>query len=545
MVNRANGFASAQDYAQAIPLYEQVVRELPQEATLKKNLSVLYFNHAMALQDAKRYEEAGALLDQAAQISPNEFEIRRARAAGYFLQAMDLKSQESRDFEQMRALLDQALSIDGSQSVFRQALASTYLEEAYEHAMAERYAKALPLLETGRELDPENGAIRQSLANVYLGLAKEAKIASNEADFEAYAAKAVATDDNPRLQRILEQLRNPGGDTEIASASGNASFDTLKESRKKGKLPASAAKLTVMDMVLDVENGLGLEPNQGSLTERVVRAEEKVYGKTQDGALASRAKELYGAVLGQNAMAAADPNTTQAPVESGENSYLDQVFRVTDGKVIRWGKFPLRVHIDEPKDNPAFRAEYVESVRQALNAWNIKSNGFISYVEVKNPDAADVRIQWDEQYVDRFADPDTVPEFYRTYTPPKNSPMMKALQMAGMFTPGFYSLAPQAINAALQYREYKKLEPLIEESTIKLGLTPTQGLSDEEARLLVRNMAAKEFGHVLGLKGHSPQQGDLMYPELRHDVAQTPTGRDMETLRQLYNRPANIILNFR
>ena len=65
-----------------------------------------------------------------------------------------------------------------------------------------------------------------------------------------------------------------------------------------------------------------------------------------------------------------------------------------------------------------------------------------------------------------------------------------------------------------------------------------------QAALLVQNMAAKEFGHVLGLKGHSPVPGDLMYPELRHDVAQLPTGRDLETLRQLYNRPPNIVLNY-
>ena len=61
--------------------------------------------------------------------------------------------------------------------------------------------------------------------------------------------------------------------------------------------------------------------------------------------------------------------------------------------------------------------------------------------------------------------------------------------------------------------------------------------------MLIRNMAAKEFAHVLGLKAASPESGDITYPELRSDAVQDPSSRDLETLRQLYTRPANIILN--
>src|SRR5690606_28806132 len=102
-----------------------------------------------------------------------------------------------------------------------------------------------------------------------------------------------------------------------------------------------------------------------------------------------------------------------------------------------------------------------------------------------------------------------------------------------------------AMGAMLQYKQLKKLEVIREESVVHLGLEPVEGLDLPQAQVLIQNMAAQEFGHVLGLKGHSLERGDLMYPELRHDKIQEPTRRDLETLRQLYNRPANIVLNVR
>jgi predicted Zn-dependent protease len=119
------------------------------------------------------------------------------------------------------------------------------------------------------------------------------------------------------------------------------------------------------------------------------------------------------------------------------------------------------------------------------------------------------------------------------------------VQLASMFTPGYYGLAPQAVNAMMQYQQAKKLDVLREESEIKQGLSPTRDLTPDAAKLLVQNMAAKEFGHALGLKANSPIQGDLLYPELKSDTPQLPSQRDLETLRQLYNRPPNIILNVR
>ena len=310
------------------------------------------------------------------------------------------------------------------------------------------------------------------------------------------------------------------------------------------QLPKAAAKLSVQEMLLDIENELGLERNpELSLTERLDRAEYTLYGEGKTGPVADRARGLYAALKGTQVISG--EGVMPAPMESSQYSYLEEIFKVTDGKVVRWGKFPLRVYIEEPKDNPRYQPEFKQAVLSAMDVWKEKTQDVVSYVEVKNPDAADVRFFWVEQYVDRFADPETVPDFYQTYSPPKKNHMFRLLQVASMFAPGYFSLAPQAMGAMLQYKQLKKLEVIREESVVNLGLKPVEGLDPEQAQVLIQNMAAQEFGHVLGLKGHSPERGDLMYPELRYDTVQVPTRRDLETLRQLYNRPASIVLNVR
>ena len=58
-------------------------------------------------------------------------------------------------------------------------------------------------------------------------------------------------------------------------------------------------------------------------------------------------------------------------------------------------------------------------------------------------------------------------------------------------------------------------------------------LSQEE----MRTVCVHEFGHAIGLWGHSPHPGDICYPTA---TAQQPSDRDIATLRKLYNTPLNM-----
>jgi tetratricopeptide (TPR) repeat protein/predicted Zn-dependent protease len=547
LVNRANTAAETQDYVTAIPLYEQALHQVsPKDSTtrhtLTKNLAVLYTNYGVSLQEQKQYDKALQYMDKGLTlVTPGSREaesIQSAKASVVFSQAMDLKdsadTHTDAEYDRMRSLLEQAMALNPTEPVFKKGMAGVYQQQAYQLATQEQFAEARPLLEKALSYDPQNKAAKESLANVYLGLAK-----TDPDHRKDWMDKAQATDDSPKIQQLVARIQAQGSATDSGSFGASPSGGQVSA-------PADLSKLSVVDMVRDMEAQLQLTPpKNATLQERVDTLEKQVLGKTQNGALATRTKAVYIALMGSynGVVSESNPNLVQAPVNPSQNTYLEDIFKVTDGKVIRWGKFPLRVYFDTPKDNPLFKPEYKQAALQGFTMWKDKTNGFINFVEIKNPQAADIQVSWADQYVDRFADPAHVPALYKDYSPPKRNPLVTVVQMASMFTPGYFSLVPQAAASAMQYKQYKKLEVLQNESKITLGLAPIKDLPPDAAKLLMQNMAAKEFGHALGLKGSSPTEGDLLYPALRSDVAQAPSARDLATLRELYNRPPNIILN--
>ncbi len=564
LVQKGNAAANSQNYPEAIRYYEQIVAKAPGEKTLKNNLAVLYANNAVALQDKNDFEGARTQYDKALALvtpkSPDQKNFQEAKANAYYGQAMAIRAQQvdvndnasakTPDYLTMRSLVSQAIALSPQEGIYQKGMASIYLDEAYALATQENYAAAAPLMEKALTYDGQSESIKQSLANVYLGLGR-----NDIPNRKAWVAKALAVDSSPRVKITADQVLALGNDADGAASTlpaakpqkaGIKGLFAPAPSESKAAMPKIVMTLSVNDMLGDMEKQLGQTPAKGStLQARLEVIEKQVYGTVQSGPLATRTKSAYASLMGGTKDAGTDPaQVIQAPAEASENSYLVDIFKVTDGKVVRWGKFPLRVYIETPKDNKLYKPEYKEAALFGLNAWKVKSNNFVNYVEIKNMDAADIQILWSDAYVDRFADPANTPAMYRTYTPYKRSPMLRAVQMASMFTPGYFSLGPQALGAAMQYKQMKKLEILKEESIIHLGLAPTKALPPEAAKLLIQNMAAKEFGHALGLKANSPEKGDLLYPELRSDVVQLPSNRDLETLRDLYSRPPNIVLNY-
>jgi tetratricopeptide (TPR) repeat protein len=581
LLEKGNAAASRKEYPEAISLYEQAAAKAPADKNLKSNLAVLYANYAGILQDKPDYNGALRYYDKALTVavpqSADAVGIQSAKAGLYYSQAMALRSvfnetpavnpsaaspakkafavttstpsAASPDYAKMKSLLEQAIVLAPTEPAFRRGMASVYLDQAYDLAIHEQYTQAAPLLEQAMTYDSESPAIRQSLANVYLGLARK-----EPAHRQDWIKKALAVDNSPQIQQTVQRLNStrPMGTASATKATGK------KHSPGNGlkmRTPKDIGKLSVLDMIREMENTMGTEPaDKATLQQRLETTETSVLGGVQTGPMAVRAKNAYTALMGtpelvgQASNDAAAIDSAPMSLTTPADGYLDRIFKVTDGKVVRWGKFPLRVYIDEPKDNPLYKSELKTAALAGLEVWKTGTGGFTNFVEVKNPLAADIQIQWSvEPYSDRFATQTTVDahtERYRKYKAPHYSPAMKALQVASMVTPGYFSLAPQALNAAMQYKEAKKLDVLKDESIIHLGLATTKELSPEAGRILVQNMAAQEFGHVLGLKGESPDPADLMHGDLSSTEVQLLSARDLETLRALYDRPANIVLNF-
>ncbi|MEB3287925.1 MAG: hypothetical protein VKJ04_10525 [Vampirovibrionales bacterium] len=580
LLNKANTYAGQDNFAAAVPLYEQAVAKLPvgdpNAKTLHKNLQVLYVNYAVTLTNKKQYAQAESVLQKAKKHDPADTHVTKSLAALYFNQAMDLREQgqnnqdlreqgqnnqdlrevgrensEAQNFEEVETLLKKAIALSPNEPNFKRGLAANYFDNGLAFANQDDFTSAVPLLEAAHKLEPTNANIKQSLANVYLSLMQR-----DEPKRQEWADKALVLDSSEKTKMLVESWLHP----EVPAAEDNTAAASDGGKGKRPSLPPNAGKLTIQDMVLDIENQWGIERNpKARLAERVETIETQVNGKKGEGPLAMRVQtlyaQLYGAQQAQEKAAMAAGDIVQGPVDLSDNalknSYIAEVFKMTDGKVIRWAKFPVRVYIEEPseKENTKdldglYKSDYKQAVLDGIGRWKEASGGNVNFIEVKNELAADIIFRFGKAYVDRFADPDKVPGWYQTYSTPKvNNKLVTAVRLASMFTPGFFSLIPMAVGSGLQYQQYKKLDVIREESIVTLGLEPVAKLPEQEGIMLLQNISAKEFGHALGIKALSPDSNDLLYPQLISDHAKFPTKRDMATLTQLYTRPANVLLN--
>ena len=569
MINRANDAANQHHYEVAIPLYEKVLVKMPKETVLRNNLAILYASQGVALQEKGQFDAALKSMDQGLALlqktggrQADIANVQAAKAGVYFAQASQMleKIQASAsggtpdtpppDYPRIRDLLQHAIALDPKNAVFKRAMADSYLAEAYPLAQAQKFTEAQSLLEKGLTFTPDNADIKTSLAHVYLGLAQ-----AQPEQRDQWIAKATTTDNSPRIQTLVARItatNTPASPPE--NVNNNSGADSLAGKlfakiphESKAVAPAELSHLSLTQMIQDMETQLQLKPDpQATLISRLDNVEEQVYGKPQKGTLAERSKAAYMTLLGNVQAGLGNFHLVQAPPKDANSTYLGDIFEVTDGKVVRWGKFPLRIYFEPPdKSLSHYQAGYKDAVLKGFTVWKTQTDGFVNFVEVQNRLMADILVTWRPEYVDRFASRETAPAVYKTYTPLKRSKWLTALQMAAMFTSGYFSLAPQAVNAAVMYHQEKKLQILRDESTIHLGLAPAEGLPPDAANRVIQNMAAKEFGHALGLKGSSNHPGDLLYPELRSDIVQVPSQRDLMTLRELYDRPANIVLNTR
>jgi tetratricopeptide (TPR) repeat protein/predicted Zn-dependent protease len=556
MIQLANQEAALENYPKAIALYEEVLKKYPQETTLKKNLSVIYTNQGVQLQRKKDYAGAHELFEKALVLAPQQPEIKRALASNYYFQGEALAAKDPKAFSNIRALYEKANDLAPQEHAFKQALVYSWLREAQEQTDNHQLEAALETLKQAQLEDPENLVIRDSMTNLALRLGSE-----DPQQAQKWFDQALSWDPSPETHHKIQYLQKKDNGS---SASGK-SLEPLSSFSSSSSRSASASSpivpRSIDGMILKMEKELGLSPApETSLVQRLEAIEKTlkgsspgedatdIKGNSQTPGIQQRTESLYQALFGTRSSESSSESSIEVSHETGEDTYIQDILKSTQGNVIRWSKFPLRIYIDEPKDLKGFDKAYMTEVEKALDAWKLDTQGFISTVIVKNSAAADIQIFWDDlAFSDRFNDASLAPEFYKHYTPPKPSPLLKAISVASMLTPGIFSIAPTAVGAAMQYQQLQKVQVIIDESKIQLNLGSVKGLATPEAKKTkVFNMALHELGHALGLKGHSPNSEDLMNASfLNKEDALSPSSRDIKTLQLLYNRPASIVLNIR
>ena len=201
-----------------------------------------------------------------------------------------------------------------------------------------------------------------------------------------------------------------------------------------------------------------------------------------------------------------------APDASGVSAYTDYFDHITlfsHGRITRFTQMPVQVYISPVlKESP-----YLPEIRHAMQAWHNASDGNIRFEETETPHNANIRVSWGHNALyDGFQDMRLgSAELTRRNTQAKTLKQSAEIPQAK---------TPSSTNP-----------PFTVEIILMLEGDGTIGeLSQEE----MRTVCLHEFGHAIGLWGHSPHPGDVNYPTA---TAQHLSERDIRTLRKLYRTP--------
>ena len=210
----------------------------------------------------------------------------------------------------------------------------------------------------------------------------------------------------------------------------------------------------------------------------------------------------------------------QQSSESTNTDYYDYITLFSQGRITRFTEMPIRVYISPIlKDSP-----YLPEIRYAMQAWHTASDGAISvFEETETPQNADIRVSWG--YTGLLAD------FQDTRLGSAELTRLKDSVQIGTFSNGLEVGSITAVEDR-STETVHEISFTVEVILMLEGDATVGELSQEE----MRTVCVHEFGHAIGLWGHSPHPGDICYPTA---TAQQPSDRDIVTLRKLYNTPLN------
>ena len=154
---------------------------------------------------------------------------------------------------------------------------------------------------------------------------------------------------------------------------------------------------------------------------------------------------------------------------------------------LHWGHFPIRVAFTNSMSSD--REKLDEIAQRGFNQWVKATQGEVKYEVVSTPARADVTVTYE-----------VVPA--RPFTGGK------------LGTTGF---------------NYNKTRRQLFHADMHLNVWEGMTRRDLER---FENTAAHEFGHALGINGHSPNPDDLMY--FTSSQSDGVTARDLNTLKQAY-----------
>lgn len=192
--------------------------------------------------------------------------------------------------------------------------------------------------------------------------------------------------------------------------------------------------------------------------------------------------------------------STGTPLKSDGADEKDNYFNIAckDGAT-RWAdhSMPVKVHIGGERKLKGFNPEFVQVVRSAFEAWSTASGGLVFFEYTGSSKNAGINVAWTDNPADL---PNPVESGHC-----KVSGNEKGTSVADI---------------------------------ILLIVNRGDGSVVSTAKL--KYTASHEIGHALGIAGHSPDPGDVMFlGAIDNNFPEKISGRDVGTLKRIYATPAD------
>ena len=169
------------------------------------------------------------------------------------------------------------------------------------------------------------------------------------------------------------------------------------------------------------------------------------------------------------------------------DDYFDQITVFSHGRITRFVEMPITVYI-----TPALQAAYLPALRYAMRQWEAVSDGKIQFQELQTNKDADIWVRWGHG---------------------------------------------SAVKMDMTYGRAELTRHSAGAFSVEIVLSlPKPSISEKLSQEETRTVCLHEFGHAIGLWGHSPDSLDVSFWA---SIAQHPTTRDRATLLKVYATPPN------
>ena len=219
------------------------------------------------------------------------------------------------------------------------------------------------------------------------------------------------------------------------------------------------------------------------------------------------------------------------PDDTPATDYFEHVTLFSGGRITRFTQMPIRVHI-----SPTLKAlPYLNEIRYALRTWESATDGKIRFQETEASDQADIRVT--STYTGNLS-------FLDTRLGTANLTRLEQ----GTYTVSGTDVQTQNDNANPPTNTVGGGSPAPSTNTVGGGspapsidftvevilVLESDGTTGELSQAEMRTVCLHEFGHAIGLWGHSPNTDDVCHTMA---TAQHPTPRDVNTLLKVYDTP--------